>query len=175
MANKICKLAGCGKGIDKTAGFGLCQMHYRRLKVHGDVGGILPLNAKAGSGTTNVHGYREVYVDGKRVLEHVHVATKALGKPLPNGAVVHHVNGDRADNRPENLVVCPDRQYHNLIHARQDAMEACGNPDNRKCVHCKEWDSPENLYTSPGHAVSMYHKSCKSKYNAAYWARRRVA
>lgn len=45
-----------------------------------------------------------------------HVASQALGKPLPKGACVHHVNGDPADNRPENLVICQDQDYHTLLH-----------------------------------------------------------
>ena len=173
MSTKYCKLEGCGKAIDKAAGFGYCQMHYRRLKTHGDVGGPLPTVAKAGSGTINVYGYREISQNGRRVLEHVAVVEKALGKPLPKGAVIHHINEDKTDNRPENLLVCPDRKYHNLIHLRMEALAATGSPDSRKCVHCQQWDKPENLYKTTGYALSMYHKKCKSEYNAAYQASRR--
>lgn len=56
-----------------------------------------------------------------RVYEHVLVASKALGKAIPKGAVVHHVNGLRGDNRPENLVICENEAYHKLIHARMKA------------------------------------------------------
>lgn len=49
-------------------------------------------------------------------------AELALGKPLPLGAEVHHVH-DRADT----LVICQDREYHLLLHAR---MRARGQPSD---------------------------------------------
>lgn len=49
---------------------------------------------------------------------HRFVAEKALGKPLPATAIVHHVNEDKADNRNCNLVVCQDTAYHKLLHKR---------------------------------------------------------
>lgn len=41
--------------------------------------------------------------DRGRVLEHVAVMSRALGRPLRKGETVHHVNGVRDDNRLENL------------------------------------------------------------------------
>lgn len=38
-----------------------------------------------------------------QILEHVVVMTKWLGRPLRKGENVHHKNGDRLDNRLENL------------------------------------------------------------------------
>lgn len=42
---------------------------------------------------------------------HVLGAEKALGKPLPDNAVIHH-------HDKEQLVICQDQAYHMLIHQR---------------------------------------------------------
>lgn len=55
------------------------------------------------------------------VYEHILIAEKALGKYLPPGAVVHHVNGTR-DSGP--LVICQDDTYHKLLHKRIRRMNA---------------------------------------------------
>jgi hypothetical protein len=91
-----------------------------------------------------------------KIYEHIAVAERALGKMLPVGAQVHHINGDRSDNRPGNLVVCQDDGYHKLLHQRQAALEACGNADWRKCKFCKQYDSPDNLSIRK----QVYHKKC---------------
>jgi hypothetical protein len=93
------------------------------------------------------------------VLEHVVVAEAALGRPLPSQAVVHHINGDKTDNRPSNLIICEDHAYHMLLHRRQRAFAECGNANWHRCLICKEYDAPENLYIEPNESRAK-HREC---------------
>ena len=69
-------------------------------------------------------GYVRVKVvtgKGRWKLEHVMVVERELGRPLRRGEIVHHVNGDRQDNRPENLYLCRDHSHHNEVHRSEAA------------------------------------------------------
>lgn len=84
---------------------------------------------------------------GKRgyVMKSVLVAEKALGKYLPDRVVIHHVDNNHTDDRPNNLVVCQDQSYHKLLHIREKALRESGNPNKRRCKRCKKWDSMDKL------------------------------
>ena len=93
------------------------------------------------------------------VREHIVLAEKALGKPLPDKVVVHH-HGERSDNTQ--LVVCQNQKYHMLLHMRTRALSACGHASWRMCKYCREYDKPENLYV--GSTGTVYHRSCRNDY-----------
>ena len=100
------------------------------------------------------------YISIGENYEHVLIAEKILGKTLPLNAVVHHINGIVGDNRPANLVLCQDQASHKLIHLRQKAFYECGNINWRKCVYCKQWDNPQNMYL---HNRAFRHRFCENK------------
>ncbi len=74
--------------------------------------------------------------DGRLVKRHRLKAERALGKPLPRGVEVHHVDGTKSMRSA--LVICQDKAYHRLLHARQRIIRAGGSPDRDKlCSSCK--------------------------------------
>jgi len=73
---------------------------------------------------SNGQGYFQVvlYMDGKRYTRKVHVLVLlAFEGPRPDGMEGRHLNGDRADNRIENLAYgtpkenCADRVIHGTV------------------------------------------------------------
>lgn len=53
---------------------------------------------------------------------HTHriVAEKKIGRPLRNGEVVHHVDGDKRNNHPDNLIVFASQAEHLNWHREND-------------------------------------------------------
>lgn len=47
--------------------------------------------------------------------KHRLIMQEILGRPLTRKEFVHHINGDKKDNRPENLEVISARE-HNILH-----------------------------------------------------------
>ena len=57
--------------------------------------------------------------------EHIVVAVGYLGRPLREDEIVHHINGDRTDNRWENLDV-QTRSDHAKYHAEERGRDELG-------------------------------------------------
>lgn len=164
------RLCACGCGNETPAA---SRSDKRRDEVKGKPARFIPGHGNLGESNPRWRGGRYVASNGYLavflpdhpaagkagyVWEHILKAVQALGKLLPPKAVVHHVDGDRLNNRNSNLVVCENQAYHMLIHQRMRALAACGNASWLLCTHCKEYDAPGNVIEAYG---SSHHPMCR--------------
>ncbi len=122
-----CSVDGCTE-LHRARGY--CNLHWMRWRFN------IPLNLPkyynriAKKGWTHA-GYRWLSTpDRGEIMQHRYFMEKHIGRLLDTDEIVHHKNGDKLDNRLENLEIMP-RDKH-TSHHRAHRIH---------CVVCRKDDS----------------------------------
>lgn len=109
----VCLFDNCGK---KHLAKGFCTKHYRSFRAWLDKDRSIENRSKNNS-TLDKEGYVLLYLPDHpncskygQYAEHRLVMEQMIGRYLTKGENVHHKNGIRNDNRPENLELWSSRQ-----------------------------------------------------------------
>jgi hypothetical protein len=116
-SHKKCSIDGCADLVGKHGAKGMCAKHYVRVMRYGDPHYVTPESKRSMNNRMAQRAKRPAkpgnYVKFYGRHEHRVVAERTLGRALLPHEVVHHINGNTLDNRPENLEVTTQSHHVN--------------------------------------------------------------
>lgn len=93
------------------------------------------------------------------VYEHILIMERLLNRAILITESIHHINEEKGDNSPGNLMLFKTNVMHLHYHMRLRAFKAVGHWDWRSCKYCKEYDDPLNMVK---HGTGFYHNYCRN-------------
>lgn len=119
-----------GSSLLATGNSGLCKSCASSDSTAG------PKNPRWKDGRSTVNGYRMVRIPPGdpmismaecksiggwgHILEHRLIAARSIDRPLESWEHVHHLNGDKLDNRPENLQIVTQAEHNTITKMEQE-------------------------------------------------------
>ena len=136
-----------------------------RHKGSRDIG---PRSTSVGGLRISPQGYVQVIGaegNGRHKQFHIIIIEQVLGHALPNGAVTHHVNENKTDNRNGNLVVIQSHAEHVELHRKMRVRAAGGNPWADRLCACGPRPASEFYWSKArGGRYSGECKDCARKH-----------
>lgn len=162
LHNTIVECAYCQKEflmlnhrVKKCKRFFCCRDHYYKQKSVEQKGKISPNLPKKtrGEGTyitlsiSCLSPERQALAlqmpNGRSIQEHRLIMAEKIGRPLKKEEVVHHLNGVKDDNRPENLILYRRRSHIlNHVFIQDELLKVLDAMDN------SEWENAKKILKS---------------------------
>jgi hypothetical protein len=117
----LCVVDGCEeKASDKGC---MCGRHGQRFRRYGDASYVTTEERRRElSRAAQLANVTDVKPTTYRKLlgrhEHRRVAEEKLGRKLLKGEIVHHIDENRHNNHPDNLMVLPNQSEHLKLHRK---------------------------------------------------------
>ena len=149
-----CSVSGCRKPMRAKT---FCSTHYAIWSRNGSP--TVYRKRHDGTGGLTKDGYLLITIHGRKILEHRYVMQQILGRPLEQNEIVHHINGDRLNNHPTNLIL-----MSLAAHTKQHKRTLFSSDSHKQCNSClqikpRRYFSPERTL---GRALRDPHKGrCK--------------
>lgn len=126
LTSPTCYVEGCERQRAKRKSGRLnsryCSMHSaRRFRLGVTWAPVRKMNPR-GMGSLS-YGYRVIRKNGKLSASH-RLVWEAANGPIPVGHVIHHINGNKLDNRLENLQ-CLSLAEHMKVHRQAAWVIEC--------------------------------------------------
>lgn len=112
----------------------------------------------------------------KGIWMHREIMERMLGYPVPDGLLVDHINGDKLDNRRENLRLATMSQngmnrgkpktnssgYKGVYRHKQNERWVANIQVNGNTIYIGSFDTPEDAHAAYCAAADLYHKEFKN-------------
>lgn len=110
------------------------------------------------------------------VLEHILIMSKHLQRPINIGEIIHHINGNKKDNRIENLMLFKSNSEHISFHAkerREYSINLIKRTGEKMCNKCNK-KLPIINFSKSNQTRDGYYWECKDCKNEKQRLFRRI-